>query len=228
MDPTDIVLVPYDIHRLGIYVASVFFGTVACLLAAGSLPLTVLPTLVGLHWLQATGAFWIAAIVCGTPPTREVAHTGLACAYLATLVVMTSSGSSEASRQSQKEQQHCSWWQSRLALPLLPAKKKSTDATSTTLRLYFDAQFIATCQLHATVFVTILFQVLRLYDWGSQIQRWPLPMILGSTYGFVLGSLLGCSGVGILRCSPLMAGWYQIWTSDGSKRGTADNNKHQD
>lgn len=229
MDPTDIVLVPFDLHRLGSFMAAVFFSSLVILLATGVTSLSSLPKLIGHHWLQTTCAVWMAAILCGTPPFREVYHTGLACAYFATLVVCTSA----IDRRGQEQRSTSAWWQSRLELPLLQAvdadiKEKATNQQST-----FDAQLIASCQVHATFFVTIPFQVLRLYDWGSQIQRWPLPIILGSTYGFVLGSFLGCLGSWILQCSPLMADWYRSWTTQSSreKRGTRvnnNNNKHQD
>lgn len=40
----------------------------------------------------------------------------------------------------------------------------------------------------ATLFGTSIFSILSILDWGSQIQRWPVPMILGATVGHVCGT----------------------------------------
>ena len=43
---------------------------------------------------------------------------------------------------------------------------------------------------HTTLAVTIVMQILNLYDRGWQWQRWPVPMIVGSSFGWVLGNML--------------------------------------
>ena len=200
MDPTDIVLVPFDLQRLAIYVSAT---TVSSLLLSGSFSVSNL-----LRWIQATVAFWIMAVVCGSPPTREAYHTAIACAYLATLTVLLPTTPSFTNPLS-----NTSWWQSRLALP----PKKSPE---------FYSQLLSTCQIHATLFLTVPFLVLRLYDWGSQIQRWPLPILLGSTYGFGLGSILGSLLIMTLSYSPRLQGWYDDWTRASTM--PIDDNPHQD
>mmetsp|Transcript_113442 Transcript_113442/g.169703 ORF Transcript_113442/g.169703 Transcript_113442/m.169703 type:complete len:226 (-) Transcript_113442:56-733(-) len=47
------------------------------------------------------------------------------------------------------------------------------------------------CQLYGMMIVSIPFQIITVLDRGLQIQRWPLPIILGATYGYVMGSLAG-------------------------------------
>lgn len=45
--------------------------------------------------------------------------------------------------------------------------------------------------MYAVIFVTIPFQILNVLDHGSQIQRWPVPIILGSTVGHCIGCFIG-------------------------------------
>jgi|AntRauTorckE5430_2_1112549.scaffolds.fasta_scaffold00498_2 hypothetical protein len=52
--------------------------------------------------------------------------------------------------------------------------------------------------LYGTVVTTIPFVVLNILDGGLQIQRWPIPIILGSFYGHILGITIGTL-VGLYR-----------------------------
>jgi len=230
MDPTDIVLVPIDLHSLTIFVSHVtlvgFFGS----LAVTSSTTTrhggpkVLLSLLG-QWIVVALTIWFVSVVCGTPPTQTVRQTVWASGYMATLLVLfttitnpqpqssrSDSLKSNTTNASLLDGRHL---QRILGLPIFD-KENLHD---------FYTNLMATCQAHATAFVTVPFAVLRLYDWGSQIQRWPLPMILGSTYGFVAGSLLGSILVVILHVSPTMQQCYQNWTTCST---SIVNNKHQD
>lgn len=42
-----------------------------------------------------------------------------------------------------------------------------------------------------TIAGAVVFQILRLYDRGWQVQRWPVPVILGSTIGWTVGAFVG-------------------------------------
>jgi hypothetical protein len=42
--------------------------------------------------------------------------------------------------------------------------------------------------------LTIVVSILRLYDRGWQVQRWPTPIVLGATYGWVGGVMIGTIG----------------------------------
>jgi hypothetical protein len=46
-------------------------------------------------------------------------------------------------------------------------------------------------RLYGVLLTTIALQILQVLDWGVQVQRWPLPIILGVTYGYVVGTLFG-------------------------------------
>jgi hypothetical protein len=47
------------------------------------------------------------------------------------------------------------------------------------------------CRFYATLLITIPFQILQILDSGIQVQRWPIPLVLGSTVGWVAGSIVG-------------------------------------
>ncbi|CAB9509176.1 expressed unknown protein [Seminavis robusta] len=215
MDPTDIVLVPLELDRLTVYVSVVSAASWVLAMTNGETFLSLL-----LHWISAACAFFAIAIVCGASPTEHLYHTALACLYISSLAILlttTNNGSSTAIS-------GVSWWESRLALPLLPTKKANDESAM----LQFHSHLLATCQTHATLFVTIPFQILRLYDWGSQIQRWPLPITLGSTYGFVLGTIGGWMGILALQCSPGLRNGYASWTSTTIRSTTVDDHKRLD
>jgi hypothetical protein len=48
-----------------------------------------------------------------------------------------------------------------------------------------------TCRFYATLLITIPFQILQILDSGLQVQRWPIPLLLGSTVGWVVGNIVG-------------------------------------
>ncbi len=61
--------------------------------------------------------------------------------------------------------------------------------------------------MYTTLFVTIPFQILHILDHGDQIQRWPIPVILGSTIGHCLGSSIG-----------LLLEWIYLFRSKNNKK----------
>jgi hypothetical protein len=60
-------------------------------------------------------------------------------------------------------------------------------------------EIIGLCQFYGTWLVCIPCQILQILDWGIQIQRWPLPIVLGCTIGWVLGNVIGCLWIVISR-----------------------------
>ena len=44
--------------------------------------------------------------------------------------------------------------------------------------------------MYTTLIVTIPFQILHILDHGDQIQRWPIPIILGATIGHICGCVI--------------------------------------
>ena len=59
--------------------------------------------------------------------------------------------------------------------------------------------------MYATLFVTIPFQILNILDHGNQIQRWPIPIILGSTIGHCIGCIIAVCGTGASSSTS----WYK-------------------
>ena len=54
------------------------------------------------------------------------------------------------------------------------------------------------CMLYSTFLVTVPFMILNILDHGDQNQRWPVPIILGSLCGHLIGIFIG-SIVGFYR-----------------------------
>lgn len=50
---------------------------------------------------------------------------------------------------------------------------------------------LAQTVLYSCVAFTVPMQILLLYDRGWQLQRWPVPVVFGSTIGWVVGTCLG-------------------------------------
>lgn len=51
------------------------------------------------------------------------------------------------------------------------------------------------CILYSTFLIMVPFMILNILDHGDQIQRWPVPIILGSTVGHVVGVVVGIASV---------------------------------
>jgi hypothetical protein len=45
--------------------------------------------------------------------------------------------------------------------------------------------------VYCCIILTVLFQILLLYDRGYQIQRYPIPLVLGCTIGWIIGTCMG-------------------------------------
>jgi hypothetical protein len=68
----------------------------------------------------------------------------------------------------------------------------AASSSSTTWQRQRQRQFILSQTIVYTCWIcTVPMQILLLYDRGYQIQRYPVPIILGSTIGWILGVLLG-------------------------------------
>jgi hypothetical protein len=53
------------------------------------------------------------------------------------------------------------------------------------------SDLIATCRLYGILLFSIPFQIMSVLDYGNQTSRWPLPILFGGTFGFVIGTLIG-------------------------------------
>ena len=112
----------------------------------------------------------VAMILCGASPTHNLGQTVLAALYLASLLAWDPCASSAD-------------WHPFLLVDD-PQRSPPTDKLT---KLRTRSSWI---RMHTTLGMTILFQILLLYDRGWQVQRWPLPTLLGSTLGWTLGALL--------------------------------------
>eukprot|EP00532_Pseudo-nitzschia_australis_P013803 CAMPEP_0168208268 /NCGR_PEP_ID=MMETSP0140_2-20121125/1973_1 /TAXON_ID=44445 /ORGANISM="Pseudo-nitzschia australis, Strain 10249 10 AB" /LENGTH=99 /DNA_ID=CAMNT_0008134645 /DNA_START=623 /DNA_END=920 /DNA_ORIENTATION=+ len=57
---------------------------------------------------------------------------------------------------------------------------------------FFDhSDLLATTRLYMTIAFVIPFSILSVLDHGNQQQRWPVPVLMGGTYGFAFGSIAG-------------------------------------
>jgi hypothetical protein len=76
---------------------------------------------------------------------------------------------------------------------LLATTAKETRTSNLLEEFPFNdlTDIIATSRLYTTLLCTIPFQVLSVLDHGLQIQRWPIPVLIGSTYGYIFGTLIG-------------------------------------
>lgn len=160
LDPTEIVLVPYDLSRLWLFVAGVAFVYA-----------TTTPYLRD-HWLHVLGmtlCTFIAYIVYGASPTENLWHT-LAATFFLVLMIQWDVPLIKGCNLSSKDTLE------RVSL----ACRGSTVTLSLSDRM-------AVVKTQCLMGLTVVLQILRLYDRGWQVQRWPVPTILGATLGWIGG-----------------------------------------
>ena len=58
-----------------------------------------------------------------------------------------------------------------------------------------SSDLVAFCRLYGMLLTTIPFSVVTILDAGLQLQRWPLPVICGCTYGYTIGTLIGVTAL---------------------------------
>ena len=162
LDPTEIIAVPYPLDRLAWFVGLTVTFCWLIMLSSWSHPRVMLRHMS--HLLQGTLVSFVAILLCGADPWNNVIHTLGSALYLTNLALVMH--------------------------PWSDTDLKSSFAES--MNHYLDGNDSMTCsRFYGTVFGTIPFQVLNILDWGSQVQRWPLPILIGSTYGWIGGTLVG-------------------------------------
>ena len=163
MDPTEIIVIPIPLSRL-----ETFVGFAALSFFVVSVPWWQ----VGALWRQiqvlflTTCAILVASILCGAHPTNNLLHTLLASFYVASLLTLNPPVFCDGS----------DW---------------SLQQVLTRSTAQYGDDIVYTCRIYATLLIMIPFQILNILDSGLQVQRWPLPMILGSTVGWLTGSIAG-------------------------------------
>ena len=162
LDPTEIIVVPYPLERLAWFVGLTVTFRWLLALSSWSHPRLMLQHLS--HLIQGTLLSCIVIILCGADPFTNFLHTLGSALYLTNLALFVHP-----------------WSDSEL-------KSSFSDSMYHYLD---DNDSMTSCRLRGTVLGTIPFQVLNVLDWGIQVQRWPLPVLIGSTYGWIGGTLLG-------------------------------------
>ena len=71
----------------------------------------------------------------------------------------------------------------------LTDRRTSNIVEELPFRDYSD--LLSTSRLYVTVVLVIACSILSVLDHGKQIQRWPVPVLVGGTYGFCFGTLAG-------------------------------------
>ena len=177
MDPTEIIDIPLSTPRLLLLVVPILLPLLVEAVVVGNGGHHGITTLSRL--VQWTLTLFAAMILCGASPTHTLGPTALAALYLASLLgwdPLVGLGD----------------WHPLLLLVDDPRRRrevphhqddhnhKATHTTSSS----------SLVRMQATLGMTIVFQILLLYDRGWQVQRWPLPTLLGSTIGWTLGVVL--------------------------------------
>jgi len=179
LDPTEIVAVPYDLERLSVYVASVIVYLILI-----RHPVEDWPRTLG-QWLQLTAVCFALFVLCGASPYEKQAHTVLAAAYFAALcwceppvfeTLQTVNLQSWSLLQEFQQRFHRCGRRHRHNLHSLAQQRQS---------------LLQSIVLHACIACTIPLQILLLYDRGWQWQRWPIPVVLGSTIGWIGSTIVG-------------------------------------
>jgi hypothetical protein len=206
MDPTDIVKVPYDLERLCLYVASVVVVLLATALERNwrKIPGLAVLTLLG-HGV---------IVLCGASPLRNPWHTLTASLYTTALILFdppifghdkdnddestATASSNNAATALKQQQQHkessagVSWYpQLQLLLRGTRPKQRQRGATASSMQQQQRQDKVAMAVAHSVAACLIPCQILLLYDHGMQIQRWPVPIIMASTYGWAVGLVVG-------------------------------------
>ena len=187
LDPTEIVAIPYDLCRLGLFVG----GTVATAALLRSLfdrvPLSAMASAL------ATDAFLVLLVfhLCGASPTERMGHTAFATVYLTTLATALDPPHFPAA----------SATPSRILDRLYPPSSSSSSSSSSLQypdKVLVSSSIVSVLLTTCVVVLNVPLMVLRLYDRGYQVQRWPVPVVLATTYGWILGNFLGTIVVGNL------------------------------
>jgi hypothetical protein len=164
MDPTKIIVVPISLQRLVLFVTLAVLGLFIVSVPWWELAAlwNALKTLV-----LTTAALYIVSILCGLHPLYNIHSTLLASFYIAALVSMNPTTFGDGGSDSPQ------------ALLFLASMTRTRD------------DIVGMTRFYTTLLVCIPFQILNVLDSGLQIQRLPLPMLLGSTVGWTIGSIVG-------------------------------------
>ena len=163
MDPSEIIQIPYDLNRLSIFVS---LPCVALLFIKFiSNPTHLVTYCVSI--IRFTLLSYAMMGLCGANIVQNYQHSLFTSVYIGSLLVTTIDLESISLARGKILQQ----------LPFYGSAN--------------GGDFVPKFRLFTMLLTVIPFQILQILDWGGQIQRWPLPIILGITYGYVIGTLCG-------------------------------------
>jgi len=186
LDPTEIVAVPYDLHRLRFYVCiTAAFAIGAASTRTMTTTTTSLPhlLLLLLDLMGLTALTFVLMILCGASPYENLLHTAWASLYLSALAGFMDPTVSTTSKTNAEHSL------STRASSVLLRRLRGTGGSGANGG--DQQERISAIVANSTIGVTIPFQILLLYDRGWQAQRWPIPVVLGSTVGWVFGIVFG-------------------------------------
>ena len=169
MDPSEIIKVPLQLRRLYSFA---FFPVVVIMLKwVKDSPQRLTTKIMSLLKLTLTvyGLFGL----CGTNIVDNYKHSLTAALYVASLVSTT--------------------WKTTAAEEASAAASLHTVIDELPIK-YIDSStsdLLSYCRFYGIILTLIPFQTFNVLDSGAQIQRWPLPILLGSTYGYCIGSIIG-------------------------------------
>ena len=177
LDPTEIVLVPVPLERLLLCTMAIVFVVIL----TASQPFAKFTTLCIWSMINAG-----VMILCGASHKENLVHTFLASVYATSLIIWdligedTKAASSPASssKKAEKKHNHNHHHDGDFLWRISPPPSS------------FFLKEPAVVRSHTTLLVGIIFHIFRLYDRGWQIQRWPIPTIVGTTVGWTVGVLI--------------------------------------
>jgi hypothetical protein len=189
MDPTEIVKVPYDLERLCMYVICVVV-VLGILATAPSQKVRKL-SIPGLAVLTLTGHGVI--VLCGASPVQNPWHTLAASLYTTALIsfdppIFFGQNGEDAAASTASSNSAAVSWFPQLQLLVRGTRPKHRQASSMQQQ---RQDKVATVTAHCVAACLIPCQILLLYDHGMQVQRWPVPTIMASSYGWAIGLVTG-------------------------------------
>jgi len=132
--------------------------------------------------------FTLLFIVCGASPWKNISHTIMAASYLVILIFGPSF-----------YETHFLYSSGPILSLLLGTQfEKEHSISGSGLYIFWVriTEIIHRCELYSCIMGTILCMVLLILDHGHQFQRWPIPVLLGATYGCAIGGMVGiCAAV---------------------------------
>jgi len=169
MDPSEIIAASFPLLDLGIFVGySVLGGFLVSVAWWESDAFVEL-----YNFVVITVCSFGVVILCGADPIVCTKQTALAALYVGGLLLFVPFGGTTSTTLSTH-------------IPIVASTAKSVDASQRTRR-----DVLAATRIYTMLLVMVPMQVLQILDWGAQEQRCPMPVILGSTYGWVAGTVLG-------------------------------------